>query len=204
MARKPGAKIDQCVRLLYGMRLPAVAAALGPYGWSPAVREDAWNRLRPLLTGAPPDALSEQLESALAELERFAATWLPVGRSALGSEHPERAVELFAGLDRDDPAASALSVATLLERLDQQGPEVRSLLEARGLGPAQLERARELLAELRCVSNSAAELAAFEEQQRRALEPVWAWYLEWSQIARVAIKNKSLLFALGLRARDAA
>jgi hypothetical protein len=42
--------------------------------------------------------------------------------------------------------------------------------------------------------------ASFEEQQKeleKAEEAMWAWYLEWSQIARVAIKQRALLKELG-------
>jgi hypothetical protein len=35
------------------------------------------------------------------------------------------------------------------------------------------------------------------DEEAVASDVLWAWYLQWSQIARRAIKNKSLLHALG-------
>ena len=72
-----------------------------------------------------------------------------------------------------------------------------------GDGQVLVEEARGLLTALAKVL-SRAEAVTFEEQEAalaRAEVALWAWYLEWSGIARAIIKDRRVLASLGFRGR---
>lgn len=102
-----------------------------------------------------------------------------------------------------------MTVTTFLDRFDAlaqdaAGPkskEARALLVQRGLTPAVVDAARTLLERLGTIEPVDAppdreESSAQFEEAERAL---WAWYLEWSQVARVAVRDRRSLRALGER-----
>lgn len=100
-----------------------------------------------------------------------------------------------------------LSAATLLKRLDalraatdEASRAAVVKLESRGATAAVLDDLRAMLEKVTTVADApvapaptAQELSAREADA----EAMWAYYLEWSAIARVAIKDRAVLRALG-------
>ncbi len=115
---------------------------------------------------------------------------------------------MLLNLSQTSGPALAVSVRVLHERLvalrssdveaDQRASE---LLEKRGLTPAVLDEARDALTRL---SRPPARAAAAPEAGRGAtVDELWHWYLEWSQIARAALREPALLRVLGFAGRAA-
>ena len=115
---------------------------------------------------------------------------------------------LFRNLSQTTGAGVAISVRTLIDRLEQMaagqgdygsdGTLAAKTLEARGLTAAALAEPRALLDRLANMATNGpgatdAEVAAAE----RAEASLWGWYLEWSRIARVAVTSRLLLKRLG-------
>jgi hypothetical protein len=103
----------------------------------------------------------------------------------------------------------AITVRTFVDRYDEltagddkygaEAKQAQALLAARGVTPAIVAEAKALLTELQQVAGST-ELVLLEEREAEleaAGTAMWAWYLEWSKIARAAIKQRALLKQLG-------
>src|SRR5690606_24103354 len=71
----------------------------------------------------------------------------------------------------------------------------------RGLTPALVGDIEALLARLPALQRNAAPLGPTPEERQAAEDAMWGWYLEWSQIARVAIRDGRLLRQLGFSSR---
>src|SRR5690606_18566074 len=117
------------------------------------------------------------------------------------------AKQLFEQLSQTHGAGVAISVQVFLDRLESMarrkkpfgaaGPAARRLLAERGLTAERAAEARALLSKLREIEAARPTTRVSVGREARAAEAMWAWYLEWSAIARVAIKNRTLLRALG-------
>jgi hypothetical protein len=85
----------------------------------------------------------------------------------------------------------------------QAGKDARKLLQRRGLTPKIIDEAKALLEQVASIEEETAELPDLEEERTRLTEAedaMWAWYKEWAEIARSAIKDRSLLRRLGFLA----
>jgi hypothetical protein len=106
----------------------------------------------------------------------------------------------------------AVAVKAFVERVEalesgdspfaDEGVAARALLGARGLTVERVAEAKATGAGLATLvvdtgSVSTAELGSAEKA-------MWSWYLEWSTIARVAIKERYILRALGFRRKQSA
>src|SRR5690606_27889066 len=70
-----------------------------------------------------------------------------------------------------------------------------------GLTAERAAKARALLSRLREIEAARSMTRVSVGREELAAEAMWAWYLEWSAIARAAIKNRTLLRALGFPPR---
>ena len=147
--------------------------------------------------------------AALAALEAWEDQWFPVARAALRRHHPTIAAEVFLNLAQTEGPSVVLSVSTFLDRLvaladarggyGKKGVAARRLLESRGLTKKVLGDARDLLEKLQPMAPAGEipDVATVGEQTKAAEDALWSWYLEWSAIARVAVKSRPLLRELG-------
>ena len=122
--------------------------------------------------------------------------------------------QFFLNLAQTEGPAVAVSVRTFVDRyaalsapadsnkFGAEAPKALELIVSRGVTAAVIAEAQSLLTALTQVAP--AETLPTTEQQQQDIEQaeaaMWAWYLEWSQIARVAIKQRSLLRELGFLA----
>src|SRR5690606_6857744 len=127
----------------------------------------------------------------------------------LRTNFPDVHAVVFRNLTQTEGVEVVASVSTLLSRLDlvvQPAPDggmgergqaaVRRLVE-RGVSESVTNSARDLLG--RVGTSPEPDLLEPEspDSAQEAEEALWNWYLEWSGIARIAIRNRRLLRALG-------
>ncbi|MCA9710767.1 MAG: hypothetical protein KDK70_33305 [Myxococcales bacterium] len=210
-----GDKAERVLELLLGLRNKKIASALASRGFGKDDLEEGFALLRGLtdvsLAVLPPTSPDP---AVVTELDRWENTWFPVANATLLRHYPDVHAPVFLHLSQTEGSAVVISVSTLLDRLaaltdpeagyGPDGEDARALLERRGLTPAVVAEAEELLERVGSLEAPPVELPDLEEENARlaaAEEAMWAWYLEWSEIARSAIKDRSLLRRLGFLSR---
>jgi len=205
-----GEKTFRVVRFLLGIRNPRIATALAGYGFKQQDRDEGWALINALgkgqlsvLPAEPPDM------ETLLQLDAWENQWFPIARAALERRFPQVSARFFLNLTQTEGPAVAISVRTFVDRYEAlstavagfgaEGPQARELLISRGLSPTVIAEAEALLTALTQVAPATVS-PSFEEEQAEldaAEAALWSWYLEWSRIARVAIKQRALLKELG-------
>jgi len=201
-----GQKAQRVVRFLIGVRKPRVATALASHGFTQEALDEGWTLLRalageklavPALPSGPDPALVEQLDD-------WENKWFTIADATLTRHYPAVQEQVFLNLSRTSGPEVTVSVGTFLQRLealengsaDEQA--AHQLLVARGLTSEVVQAAKELLDAVGAIGDMA--LPIVDEAAIAAAEDaMWAWYLEWSAIAQLAIKDGRLLRALGYR-----
>ncbi len=151
-----GEKAERVLKFLFGLRNARVTAALAPYGFTDADRDEGWDRLRAL--GRGKIGVTEIAASDIGVIQRLDAWenhWFPIAYTSLQLNHPAVHERLFLNLSQTEGPEVAVSVGLLLERLEQmsdpngpygaEGPKARNLLTKRGLKPAVIAEARALI-----------------------------------------------------------
>lgn len=92
-------------------------------------------------------------------------------------------------------------IAALEQSKRKEQLAARELLRVRGLNEARIAEARELLH--RCTTLQAPAPAMPGPTRAAELDAVWAFYLEWSEVARTVVKEPRLLRKLGFGAAGA-
>jgi hypothetical protein len=203
-------KASRVVRLLLGFKHPAVYPAMQAYGFSKKDEEEGWDLLNALghVRGEivlPPPADTKTIH----EIDVWENRWFPIAEATLARRFPAVAARFFQNLSQIGGPEVVMSVQLFLDRYDEltadgssygpEGAKARDLLAERGLTPAVINEARALMQALRTppepMSPSAIEKAKADAV--KAEQALWAWYLEWSQVARIAIKQRALLHQLG-------
>ncbi|MBI5544701.1 MAG: hypothetical protein HY901_12490 [Deltaproteobacteria bacterium] len=157
----------------------------------------------PTSPGTPSDA---EAREALASLDIWENTWFPVISATLERHFPAIHAKVFLNLSQTVGRAVIISVKTMLDRLaglekQPNGEAAMKLLVTRGLTPEKIEDAQKLLKKLQAQGEAVIPTTspASREEQEKALVDVWAWYREWSAIARTVITRGDVLARLGLR-----
>jgi hypothetical protein len=205
-----GDKASRVLKMLIGMRTPRVAAAMVAYGFSDAELQEGWQLLQDV-SRVKLDATKTGTMSmtTLAELDGWENRWFPVASATLERRFPAVHAQVFKNLSQQTGAAVAVSVRSFVERYDAmaagqgtygaEGTQAKAVLDARGLTAAVVNEARALLETVGKVETL--QTASAEDDKKKfdkAEADLWAWYLEWSQIARVAISQRALLKQMGL------
>lgn len=199
-------KAARVLRMLTGLRDKEVGAAVAKFGFNESVIDEGWRLLRAYTETA--NGRSGARDETIARLDVWENEWFPAVQAMLERHHPAVAAQVFHNLAQTTGVGVALSVGTLIDRLDQMrtgagayGPEgvtAQAMLEARGFTDATTAPARELLAKLRKFEEGDdPPTAAALKDAENAEAAVWAWYLEWSRLARLAITSRRLLKKLG-------
>jgi len=203
-----GQKAERVLKLLLGLRNARVAETLRQYGFKDSDLAEGWRLLQRLTDGRLQQrGPAKQDPALLAQLDAWENHWFPIAGAALRGRFPEVHEWLFLNLSQTEGPGVVVTVGTLLTRLDklasepalgERGAQARELLRERGLSDNTLQLARNLLQALGSVAPSSAVSApADSEQQETAERALWSWYLEWAEIARVAVKDRRLLRDLG-------
>ena len=210
-----GEKAARVMRFLVGLRNPAVATALAGYGFTEADMAEGWALVHGLGKGklAILPAQPRDME-VLLKLDAWENHWFPVSSASLERRFPKVFAGVFLNLQQAEGPAVAVTVRTFVDRYDElsapnskygpEGAQAKELLAARGVAPAVVDEARNLLSQLTKVATAPISQASINEQEAAlasAEDALWAWYLEWSQVARVAVKQRQLLRQLGFLTR---
>ena len=207
-------KTNRVVKFLLGLRNRRVKTALKAYGMHPADIREGWALLAALGTDQADMPNVEEDDSAtLRDLDAWENRWFPTADAGLGRRFPASHARLFLNLSQSEGPAVAVGVRVFVDRLGEmakadgvfgvEGPKARELLASRGLTDARIAEARELLtalAEEVTVPDDVRTPEDDEERSAAAEKALWDWYIEWSKIARIAIKQRELLRKLGFLA----
>jgi hypothetical protein len=200
----------------------AIRALLTAKGYTPADHQEGWSLLHRVsgLAEATPDLDTDvAVRDAMNELDNWDEDGFRLVRAALTRKHAAPAAFVLNGLAPATGAAAVLSVKNLLDRLDalEGSPDRQATreadhaalatLERRGLGAAERKRLRGLVQKAQAASpvdptDATADEAA-KQNYLADLAALRAWFLEWADTARVAVKRKDYLIRLGLAKRKA-
>ncbi len=204
-----GQKAERVLRMLMGLGNARVATAMNTYGMVNADIEEGWTLLRAVTTvrGSRMPEVSAS-PTVVANVDAWENRWYPVISATLERRHPEVHARLFNNLSQTEGPPVLLGVQLLIDRLaeldkatDKDSKAARAVLKERGVTKAVLDEAKAYLTEATIPAEPtvapAEEVNAAIEEAETAL---WGWYLEWSQIARVAVKDGRLLALMGFGA----
>ncbi len=209
MKMRVGDKANRILVFLMGLNDGAIAAVMGSKGMSAEDLDEGWTLLRGLGRRRLSTRVSPLEVSLRDQLDEWENYWYPIIDAVLLRHFPVVHQHVFLNLSQADASQVVFSVTTLLERLDaltdtskpwgEDGPKALAKLATRMVDESALSPARQLLTEL---STFAPDPDALTEEQTQAeLDEAerlaWGWYLEWSRIARVAIKSRRMLRKLG-------
>ncbi len=202
-----GQKAQRVVKFLMGARNPTVVAALGAHGFTEKdLREGLMHLATVTRLRLGSYDVGEQ-PRLVQELEEFERKWFGIAKLALQHHYPALAAQLFANLTALGGSEAAVAVSTFIERLsaleDPNGAHgadaaaARALLSERGLTAAKLAEGKAIIDQLGTFQAADAAAVSVSTDQEAAERAMWAWYLEWAGIARLAIRDRRVLRALG-------
>lgn len=197
-------KQQRLARFLRGTLHPEVAARLATRGFGPAERTEGETLLAEAVRARA--ARAPALHAADVSVERCEAlekAWVPVAQATLQRGAPDVLVAALAGVQRSEGLDVLFMLRLFVERVralraSAAAGDVHAakLLERRGLGEAKLVEIEAALAEANAAKPAAvASGVDAEEAEARA----WAFFVEWSRIARTLVKEPALLRAMGFR-----
>jgi hypothetical protein len=200
----------------------AIFAALGERGYTKKVHGEGWglvHRASGFVDGgvAAVDGFNEAAQAAIKTLDSWDEDGLRLTGATLRNRYPAQAAFVLAGLAPSTGMQAVSNVKILLDRLDalESGEDRKATRAADQAAIAKLaERGlhAEERARLRGLVNTATALgkidadapkdtAAREAEYLEALKALRVWYVEWADVARVAIKRRDRLIRLGLAKR---
>jgi len=203
-----GDKARRVTGFMVGMGNRKVRRAMTAYGFSNEAVADGMRRLTGFFTarlGAQP--LLDQ--RVLGDLDAWENRWYPIIEVVLRTNYPDVHAIVFRNLSQTEGVEVVASVGTLTDRLalivkptdegglGERGQAARSLLVERGVTERVVSDARELLAQVGTVGEPDVLESEDPDAAQAAEEHLWKWYLEWSGIARIAIRDRRLLRTLG-------
>ncbi len=210
MPLRLGQKVDRVIRFLMGVNQPRIAGVLVRHGFSQEELDRGWEALRAVAgerLNAP--AAPTKDPEAIERLDAWENTWFPIIQATLAHRFPKIQEEVFLNISQTEGPELAISVNTLLMRIatlehgDADHQAARALLTTRGLNEEIIGEATKYIERLGQVREPpAVDLEAMREGRQIAEDAMWAWYMEWSTIARSVIKDGRMLQRLGfLRVR---
>ena len=193
-----------------------IRAALFGAGYSAEEQAAGWSLLQQA-TGYVPGVASvtddAAARAAIAEVDAWDEPGFRRIGAALERLHPEQQAFVFAGLEAAQGVGSLLSVATLLDRLDEleSSPARESTraadqaalatLAKRGITPELRQHLRELVRVAQTAEPPTFAANVSVDGQEAALRALQAWYRDWSETARAVIRRRDYLIMLGLTQR---
>jgi hypothetical protein len=189
-----------------------VRTALASRGYTQAHHEIAWDHLKRLAVfpaGIAP-TLDKGVRDAVVEIDAWDEPNYAVIRAVLENHHPEVVDFLFESLSPKQGPEAVIGVATLLERFDalESAPEriatraadhaALATLAARGYTAEERARLRGLVGLTQTVVMTK---PVSDAEREKTLTQLYAWYNEWSTIARLALTRRDHQIAVGIAKR---
>jgi hypothetical protein len=194
--------------LLAVSRSAVIRAALAARGYAQKHHDAAWSLLSQLGTfpKASGDPQDKVVRAAVVELDAWDEPNFAAIRATLEFPFPDITRELFEQLEPKQGPEAVFSVKTLLDRLDilegDKRPEaagVLALLAERTYTQAERKRLRTLVDTAQQFSNAA---PITDAQRLQLLTVLHAWHTDWATTAKLVIKRRDHLIALGLASRQ--
>ena len=204
-------KTQRALQFLVGIRNRRARRAMAAHGFTEEDFDDGFDRLKATAKtrmDAEPDEVDPRLVHLLDQWEN---RWYPIIEAVLRFNFPDVYERVFRNLRQTEGLEVIVMVGTLMDRLDTiglpadegglaEGPDALALLDKRGVKADVLGEARGLLEQIGSLEEDDPEVrdeALDAEAQAAAEARLWDWYLEWSAIARSAIRDRRLLRTLG-------
>ncbi|MBI2391161.1 MAG: hypothetical protein HYV09_16345 [Deltaproteobacteria bacterium] len=211
MARTTGPqKSDRILRFLVALRDDAVSAPLVAAGFGDDDLEEGWALLRrlspPSVAGIEPEPV-DPVGPAFERLEAWARRYIRLLEPAIERKHPALHAGLFGRLPALSGPTVVLAVDAFLDRVTElpkkrpNGLLARKLLARRGLTDDELTDARRLVRTVQGFPRERPGKPRTIPDYAAAEREAWAWYLEWSTVARAVISDGRVLRRLGFSAR---
>ncbi|MFT3773937.1 MAG: hypothetical protein QM820_51870 [Minicystis sp.] len=201
----------------------AIRALMAAYGYDAEDHKEGWALVHGV-SGFTPDEPLETVDTrvrdAIVTLDNWDEAGFRLVRATLTRLYPEQAAFVLDGIGPSVGTAAVLGVKTLLQRLDalEKSPARKATRKADHAALARLaksgldakERAR--LADLVKTAESVSDAPGADDEKAReerdeahvqALTALRAWYEEWSELARIAVKRRDYLIRMGLATRKA-
>jgi hypothetical protein len=190
----------------------AIRTALAARGYDATQHELAWGYLKKLAifpAGSIP-VLDKPVRDAVLELDAWDEPNFAVIRAVLENHHADIVEFLFENLSPKQGPEAVVGVSTLLDRLDalESAPErkatrkadhaVLETLAARGYSKEERARLRGLVDLTQTVVVTK---PISDEEREKTLGRLYAWYNEWSSIARLALTRRDHQIAVGIAKR---
>ncbi len=195
-----GQKAGRVLQFLLAIRSMVVAGALGRFGFSDKDLEEGWKLMTRLTQGRLDGVKAPSVDVGLVtQIDAWENLWFPVADATLANKAPDAHAVVFANLSQTSGPAVIVSVSTFVERVEGLDAATRKLLAKRGITAAVLSDAKAMLDRATSLAKDGESpvpttASTADAEAERAL---WAWYLEWSSIARVAIKDRRVLRQCG-------
>ncbi|MCA9632606.1 MAG: hypothetical protein KC766_33365 [Myxococcales bacterium] len=197
-------KAQRVLTFLQGLSNPKAILALRGAGFGEPDLDEGWRLLRELRPVDFEPLPERESPRTLEELDAWENHWFPVAKATLAHRSPKIHDELFLNVHQTAGLDVLNSVGVFLERLaalekrkDPEARDARALLSKRGLDRHVVDQALALLAEVQRIPEAPPEPRDTKEALKAREAALWAWYLEWSAIARVKLTDKTALRALG-------
>ena len=195
----------------------AIRDALVAVGYTDADQQFGWDKALVVLgrrTKIPPASAGTDAARATVELDNLDEELFRRGEAVLRRFHPDQADFVFTGLSPSTGREAVVGIATFLSRLDQlesgEGREATReqdqaalvSLATRGITKEERTRLAELLVAARQMATPPPAVEQLDpEDKAKELAALRAWYQDWADTARAAIKRRDLLVRLGLTKR---
>jgi hypothetical protein len=182
------------VQFLMGLRNPRAHRELMAYGLTREVLEEGQNLL-------------------LMNLDAFENQWFPIAKVVLSRHFPDVSEWLFNNLGQTQGIDLVVGVDAFVSRIREldagtspfadRGKQAIALLRGRGFS-VDVQAAVEALIQRITEFDSTPAVPVDTKEESKNVAALWAWYLEWSGIARTVIKDRRVLKSLGfLRPKSA-
>lgn len=191
-------RAERVLRFLMGMRDRAIARTMRVHGFG----EAEWNEGWALLQGVAPVRFAKvpatpELDP-LADIEAWKVRWLPVLRATVERRFPTIAARTVAPFGDND----ILAVKNVLDLCDAPKTDEErgavALLAKRGIGAESLATLRTALLRIIAPPPDEDDGCPTHDEVAAAEARLWSWYLEWSQIARHAVRSRRAKREMGL------
>ncbi len=195
--------------------------AMSEHGYTQDEHREGW-RLLLAASGSETRAESAPGVSLATEAIRALDEWDELGflkaHGALAYRFPEQAAFVFQDLAATEGPLAVLGVAKFLDRLDalEKGEgradthdadtKALELLATRGIGTEERARLRALVVEAQAEPDTKkpSEAVQKESDHAEALEALYGWYAEWSDLARAIVSKRASRITMGLAKRKRA
>lgn len=218
MAEQPSRQVldgvpTRVLTFLLGVgKYSAIRTALAGRGYSEAQHELAWGHLKKLAVfpaGTTP-TLDKPVRDAVIEIDAWDEPNFAVIRAVLENHHPEVVSFLFDNLSAKQGPEAVVGVSMLLDRLDalDSSPDRKATRKADHASLATLasrgytteERAR-LRGLVDLTQTVVVTKPISDEEREKTLGRLYAWYNEWSTIARLVLTRRDHQIAVGIAKR---